>query len=96
MRAYIALGICLGSALVLGLLCVLGHLSPIGATLNLWIIWGFTADWLSQRYRLWFVDTQTLPAEARKGKLRLTGLALGLSRASYVWLAASGVIYFTR
>lgn len=96
MRTNIALGICFASALILGCFCLFGHLSPFWATLNLWITWGFTADWLGRSYRFWSVDIKTLPMEARKGNLRLSGLALGINRASYVWLFAAAVLYFTR
>lgn len=96
MRTYIALASCVVSALVLGYFCLFQHLNPMWATLNLWIIWGFTADWLGGRLWMLHMRPKEIVHQARRGKLRLTGLALGIQRASYVWLAAAGVLFFAR
>lgn len=95
MRTKIALGVCLASAAIGGYFCLFQHLNPVWATVNLWIIWGFTADWLGGRLWMLNLRPKEIAHEAKRGKLRLTGLALGIQRASYVWLAASVVAFFT-
>jgi len=94
MRTYIALGICVVSAALFGYFCLFHHYSPTLTTLNIWVIWSFTADWLGRRLWLLHLAPKQIVHEAKRGKLKLTGLALGISRASYVWLAAAGVFFF--
>ena len=94
MRTYIAIGLCLLSAAVFGYFCVFQHFSPTLTTLNIWVIWSFTADWLGGRLWLLHLTRKQITREATRGKLRLSGLALGIQRASYAWLAAAGVLFF--
>jgi hypothetical protein len=92
MRNYIALGICLASALGLGVWCLFGR-SPVSTLTDLWVIWFAVALWLDGWRKLDRTPREIYEA-AQLGELQMHGLALGIKRASFVWLAAAGVIYF--
>jgi hypothetical protein len=94
MRTNIAFGICFVSVAIGGYLCLFQHLNPLYATVNLWIIWGFTADWLGCRLWMLHLRPKEIVKEAKHGKLRLTGVALGINRASYVWAGAAAYVFF--
>lgn len=96
MRTHIALLICLLSALILGYFCVFQGRSAVETGVELWLIWFQVASWLGERSWLRNLPLRGIYHSAKRGSLRLTGLALGIERASFVWLAAAGILFFAR
>lgn len=94
MRNNIAIGICLVSAALVGYLCLFHGKSPTSAGVDLWLVWSLTADWLGKRYLLWRLRWTELVDSQKRGKLRLTGLALAIERASLALLASAGLMWW--
>src|SRR5882762_9778309 len=90
-RNYIALGLCLAAALGLGYWCLKGR-SPVSTLTDLWVIWFAVALWLDGWRNLHSTPLQWYDA-AKQGRLRMQGLALGIERASLVWLAAAAAFW---
>jgi hypothetical protein len=61
----------------------------------LWVIWFSVALWLDGWRNLKSTPRRIYDA-AKRGDLKMQGLALGIQRASFAWLVAAGVFYFTR
>jgi hypothetical protein len=93
-RSSIAVSICLLSGLVLGCCCRFLHWSLPSVCSDMFVIWHSVADWLSGRWRLMFQTPKGIYERAKRGSLRLTGLALGIERMSLVWLVAAMVTFF--
>jgi hypothetical protein len=95
-RSTIGMWICALSAMVLGYFCFIKHLvfSPALTCSLLFGIWSSVAEWLSgQSKRLWGATLSEVHQAIKRGELRKTGIALGIERMSFVWLAAAVVIW---
>jgi len=91
-RRNAALAICLVSAGILGYFCVFQGRSPVETFVELWLIWFQVAWWLGGSLgRLLGLKPREIHGEAKRGSLRLTGLALTIECASFVWLISAGV-----
>lgn len=97
MRSTIALTICIGSALLLGYFCVFQHRSPVVTLWELALVWFNVAWWLGGTLgKLLGLRAPQIHQAAKRGSLKLTGLALGIERAAFVWVAAAIVLFLVR
>jgi len=85
------LGLCLVSALGLGVWCLYGR-SPVSTLTDLWVIWFAVALWLDGWRNLARTPRQLFDA-AHGDRLRMRGLALGIERASFCWLLAAFIFW---
>jgi hypothetical protein len=88
-RDDLAIAACILSAAALGYGYFSHHLDAVDVFDWLWIIWFVVAQWLGGRW--W--RTVSLPIggiyqEAKRGSLRLTGTALMIERAAFVFFGA--------
>jgi hypothetical protein len=81
-RDAIGIAICLATAIGYALALILsrGHVTLL--TFSLWAIWFQVANWVGQRGWMVYLRAKELHAEARRGRLKLHGTALWISRAS--------------
>jgi hypothetical protein len=91
-RNDLAIVACILSAAALGYGYLSHHLDAVDAFDWLWIIWFVIAQWLGGRW--W--GTVNLPVsgiyqEAKRGSLRLTGMALMIERAAFACFGATAV-----
>jgi hypothetical protein len=93
-RNYAALAICLLSAAIVGVLFYLGKMVAWKSVLYLACVWTVTADWLGQRFWLLNLGLRGVHKEAKRGSLRLTGLAAGIHHGATVLFLATIVCFF--
>jgi hypothetical protein len=96
MRTNIAIGICVVSALLLGYFCVFQGYSPVEGAVDLWVIWFQVASWLGDRQWMLGLKPREIYGEAKRGSLKLTGVALTIERASFVFLGAALIMWLIR
>jgi|ERR1700722_4766056 len=88
-----AIAICLLSAAILGYFAIFRGRSAVATLIELFIVWHFVASWLGNQFWLLGLKPREIHREARRGGLRLGGLALGIERASFAWLGAAGLLW---
>jgi hypothetical protein len=88
-RDDVAIVACILSAAALGYGYLSHHLDSVDAFYWLWIIWFVIAQWLGGRWwRTVNLPVSGIYQEAKRGSLRLTGMALMIERAALVFFGA--------
>jgi len=88
-----AIAICLLSAAILAYFAIFRGRSAVSTLIELFIVWHFVASWLGNQLWLLGLKPREIHGETKHGGLRLSGLALGIERASFVWLGAAGLLW---
>ena len=88
-RDDVAIVACVLSAAALGYGYLFRHLDAVDVFDWLWIIWFVIARWLGGRWwRTVNLPVSGIYQEAKRGNLRLTGMALVIERAAFVFFGA--------
>jgi hypothetical protein len=88
-RSDVAIVACILSAAALGYGYLSHHLDAVDVFNWLWIIWFVIAQWLDGRWwRRVNLPVSGLYQEAKRGSLALTGMALMIERAAFVFFGA--------
>jgi hypothetical protein len=88
-RDDLAIVACILSAVTLGCGYVSHHLDAVDVFDWLWIIWFVVAQWLGGRWRRTVnLSVSGIYQEAKRGRLRLSGTALMIERAAFVFFGA--------
>jgi len=93
-RNYVALAICLLSTAIVGVLFYHEKMEAWKSVLFLASVWTATADWLGQRFWLLNLSLRGVHREAKRGSLRLTGLAAAIHHGAMVLFLATIVCFF--
>ena len=94
MRNYIATGLCLVSGAYALVLLHRDGQSAWWIALQLSCAWFVIADWLGRRLWLLSLKIGSIHKEAKRGNMRLTGLALGIHRCALVMFGTAVVKLF--
>jgi hypothetical protein len=84
----IAIAICLLSATI-GVYALVRGMSPAWTAFDVACVWSFTADWLGNRLWLLGLTLGAIKGEAKRGRLRLTGLPRVMSVGSNVLMGVN-------
>jgi hypothetical protein len=95
-RDDLAIVACILSAAAFGYGYLSHYLDAVGALKWLWMIWFVIAQWLGGRWwRTVNLPVSGIYQEAKRGSLRLTGMALMIERAALVLFGAMVVSWLT-
>jgi hypothetical protein len=95
-RDDLAIVACILFAAAFGYSYLSRYLDAVGALKWLWMIWFVIAQWLGGRWwRTVNLPVSGIYQEAKRGSLRLTGMALMIERAALVLFGAMVVSWLT-